>query len=205
MKQFPGTFTAMVACLLAGCGGGGGGGLSPSPGPGPGPTPSPGPAPQLPDPAGAPSLAETLAARYGMVGYPIGAAIEPASTTGGDATLLQRHFSSLTAENAMKPDTLWPNGPPSLPNYGPAEQIVDFAVANGMGVRGHTLLWHRTAPSWLFEHSVLASRMNSWVRKSSRRPTAASEASSPRAASTWPNSRSSSSRTSAFTAIAAAS
>jgi endo-1,4-beta-xylanase len=148
MINFRGACAASMAVLLVACGGGGGDIGGPV---GPGPGPGPGPGGQLPDPASAPSLEATLAARYGTVGYPIGAAIEPGSTTGDDATLLRRHFSSLTAENAMKPDTLWPNGPPSAPNFAPADQIVAFAEANGMAVRGHTLLWHRTAPAWLFQ------------------------------------------------------
>jgi endo-1,4-beta-xylanase len=143
-------FVVSFVLSLAGCGGGGDGSdFEPPPAP-PGP-----PAGQLPNPASAPDLKTVLAAKYGTVNYPVGAAIEPASTTGADATLLRKHFSSLTAENAMKPDTIWPNAPgtsnpaPS-PNFAPAETIVTFAAANGMRVRGHTLVWHTTAPSWFF-------------------------------------------------------
>jgi endo-1,4-beta-xylanase len=55
----------------------------------------------------------------------------------------------------MKPDTIWPNAPgtqepAAAPNFAPADQIVAFATANGMRVRGHTLVWHQTAPSWFF-------------------------------------------------------
>ncbi len=147
----------VAACVLASCGGGGGSGGSGGGGGGitnPPVVPPP-PPPTLPDPATAPALKTVIAGRFGVVNYPVGAAIEPASTTGGDATLLARHMSSLTAENAMKPDTIWPNQPgtqvrTATPNFAPADQIVAFANANGMRVRGHTLLWHQTAPSWFF-------------------------------------------------------
>jgi endo-1,4-beta-xylanase len=98
-----------------------------------------------------------MAARFGVANYPIGAAIEPNATT--DAThsaILLKHFSSITAENAMKPDTIWPNAPGSTtqpaasPDFTRADTIYQFAIGNNMRVRGHTLLWHATAPSWFF-------------------------------------------------------
>ena len=112
----------------------------------------------LPPPASAPPLKTEMAARFGIVNFPIGAAIEPAAITNAtDSALLLKHFSSVTAENAMKPDTVWPNEPGSnpprptiAPDFDPADAIYDFALNNQIRVRGHTLLWHRTAPSWMF-------------------------------------------------------
>lgn len=163
---------AAVACqvilvsavsLIAACGGGGGDSsvpVPPAPSPPPSPPPAPPPAPPpspppLPDPATAPPLKTTIAARFGTIDYPLGAAIETASTTNADAPVLRKHFSSITAENVMKPDTIWPNEPGTTlpadqPNFAPADTLVAFANANGMQVRGHTLLWHQTAPSWFF-------------------------------------------------------
>ena len=40
--------------------------------------------------------------------------------------------------------------PPAAPNFGPGDTLVNFADTNGIEVRGHTLLWHQTAPSWFF-------------------------------------------------------
>ena len=141
---------AMTATLLGGCGGGGGSEpVTPPPGGG-GPI-----TPQLPSPASAPALKTSLAAKFGVVNFPIGAAIEPASTTNADSALLLKHFSSLTAENAMKPDTVWPSIPqtsqPGTPNFTNADTIANYAVANGIRLRGHTLLWHRTIPAWMLE------------------------------------------------------
>jgi endo-1,4-beta-xylanase len=104
-------------------------------------------------------LKTTIATRFGVVDYPVGAAIEPASTNNGDAAVLIKHFSSITGENAMKPDTVWPNAPgtsgaTAMPaataNFAPGDTLVAFADANNMQVRGHTLLWHQTAPDWFF-------------------------------------------------------
>jgi endo-1,4-beta-xylanase len=79
----------------------------------------------------------------------VGAAIEPAQLRNPtDAALLKTHFSSLTAENVMKPHRLAPRE--GRYNFGPADELVRFAEANGMKLRGHTLLWHRNAPRWFF-------------------------------------------------------
>jgi endo-1,4-beta-xylanase len=141
--------TAIAVTLLAGCGGGD----EPfSPPPGNGGTP------QLPSPASAPALKTVLATKFGVVGFPIGAAIEPASTVNAtDSALLIKHFSSITAENGMKPLTVWPNLPGSAPaqpaatpNFFEADVIANFAAANGIQLRGHTLVWHQSAPTWMF-------------------------------------------------------
>jgi endo-1,4-beta-xylanase len=136
---------ALMITLLAGCGGDEP--FNPPPGGG---TP-----PALPSPASAPALKTVIAGRFGVVNYPIGAAIEPASTTNADSTLLIKHFSSITAENVMKPDTLWPSLPgtsqPGTPNFTQADILVNFAQVNNMQLRGHTLLWHRTIPAWMLD------------------------------------------------------
>jgi endo-1,4-beta-xylanase len=138
-----------AAILLVACGGGSG-----DTGPGPPPLTGGGGG-GLPSPASAPALKTVLAARYGVVNFPVGAAIEPGSTTGNDAQILLRHFNSITAENAMKPDTIWPNAagsttqPAAAPNFVPADVLLNFATNNSIQLRGHTLLWHQTTPTWM--------------------------------------------------------
>lgn len=79
----------------------------------------------------------------------VGAAIEPAQLANPtDAALLKKHVSSITAENVMKPHRLAPRE--GRYNFGPADELVRFTQANGMQLRGHTLLWHRNAPQWFF-------------------------------------------------------
>ncbi len=154
MRQFRAATGAALIVMLSACGGGGDGGGSfppPSGGGGGG---------GLPPPSSAPALKTVLAAKYGVVDFPVGAAIEPNSTTNApDRDILLKHYSSITAENAMKPDTVWPNKagtsgataqPADTPNFAPGDTLAAFAFNNNMKLRGHTLLWHQTAPTWFF-------------------------------------------------------
>ena len=34
-------------------------------------------------------------------------------------------------------------------NYGPADGIVNYALSNGMKVKGHCLVWHMQLPDWV--------------------------------------------------------
>ncbi len=155
MRQFRALSGVALVALLVGCGGGSDAGPPVSGGP-----PPPG---GLPPPASAPPLKTNLAARYGVVNFPVGAAIEPLSTTNADRDVLLKHFSSITAENVMKPATVWPNAPgtsgstaqpATQPNFVPADTLADFALNNGIQLRGHTLLWHQSAPEWFFAGDV---------------------------------------------------
>jgi len=111
--------------------------------------------PSLSGPGSSPALKTVIAGRFGVFDYPVGAAIEPSSIADlSDAALLNRHFSSITAENVMKPDTLWPSvpgttQPEATPDFTQADLLVNFAQANNLQLRGHTLLWHQTIPSWM--------------------------------------------------------
>jgi len=111
------------------------------------------PSPAEPEPAAAapapsvepdiPSLAEAYAGLF-----PIGAAIEPAHTSGLRAELLKKHVNMIVAENAMKPASLQPAE--GRFNWEPADRIVEFAKANGMELRFHTLVWHNQVGDWFF-------------------------------------------------------
>jgi endo-1,4-beta-xylanase len=151
MRRYSIAIAAALAMTLAACGGSSEG-LSPESSGGGG-------SGGLPPPASAPALKTQIAVRMGVVGFPVGAAIEADALVGFPADLLRKHYSSITAENAMKPDTIWPNAPgtsggtampAAAPNFAPADTLVIFAFNNGIQVRGHTLLWHRTAPDWFF-------------------------------------------------------
>ena len=67
----------------------------------------------------------------------------------------------------MKPDTVWPNAPGSThrsprpqPNFAPADTLAAFAFANGMQLRGHTLLWHQTAPDLVLRRRSVGNPVN---------------------------------------------
>lgn len=77
----------------------------------------------------------------------IGVAVQP-RTLVSHRDILTRHFTSLTAENHMKLHTIRPTS--TVVDYSGADTIVAFAQENEMKLRGHTLIWHEAAPTWLF-------------------------------------------------------
>ena len=63
--------------------------------------------------------------------------------------VILREFNSITAENAMK---LQPTEPKKGEfNWKDADQIADFCRANGIKMRGHTLMWHSQIGSWMYQ------------------------------------------------------
>jgi GH35 family endo-1,4-beta-xylanase/dienelactone hydrolase len=74
--------------------------------------------------------------------------------------LVKEQFSSFTAENDMKPmfylDRAENKKDPKKYALAPAltfehaKPYLDFAKANGIPMRGHTLLWHNQTPKWFF-------------------------------------------------------
>ncbi|WP_328873292.1 endo-1,4-beta-xylanase [Streptomyces sp. NBC_00287] len=77
----------------------------------------------------------------------IGTAVTGSKLTGTYGEIAAREFNALTPGNAMK----WGSVEPTRGtfNWAEADQIVNFAEANGQQVRGHTLVWHSQNPSWL--------------------------------------------------------
>ena len=118
-----------------------------------------------------PSLREELAAFF-----PIGAAVSNVEISGVHGDLLKKHFNSMTSGNDMKWDATEPN--PGQFVFTNADQQVAFAQANGMLVRGHTLLWHQQIPAWVFtdpltgqpmqpsqaNHDLLLARLENHIR-----------------------------------------
>jgi len=143
-KRLKTPIIALAFCLFAACGGGGGGGGTSG---GKNSNPNLPPAPSLPDPSSAPAL-KTVFAPY----FKIGAAVElnqiDPSTDPADVALLKKHYSSMTAANALKADTIGVG--PGQYNFTPADDLIAFAQSNGIAVRAHTLVWHVTSPTWFF-------------------------------------------------------
>lgn len=79
----------------------------------------------------------------------IGAAVDTTALAHerGYASVLARQFSSVTAENVMKWETV--ESRRGAEDYGQADRLVAFARRNHMMVRGHNLVWHSQLPAWL--------------------------------------------------------
>lgn len=75
----------------------------------------------------------------------IGNAVSAADFDGTRLELLKLHHNVVTAENAMKPDaTQAVKG-----TFTYADSLVDKAIAAGMKVHGHVLVWHQQTPAWM--------------------------------------------------------
>ncbi|MEQ8974463.1 MAG: endo-1,4-beta-xylanase [Coleofasciculus sp. C1-SOL-03] len=63
--------------------------------------------------------------------------------------VLAREFNMVTPENVMKIKPIHPER--DRYDFTAANEIVAFAKAHQMQIRGHTLVWHRSLPDWLTE------------------------------------------------------
>lgn len=89
--------------------------------------------------------AAAVKARY------FGTAVDTLFNAGTNATYfvtLAREFSELTPGNVMKWGVLNRDSR-STYRYSFGDSIVSYAIAHGMKVRGHTLVWHQQNPTWL--------------------------------------------------------
>jgi len=72
--------------------------------------------------------------------FPIGTAIAPRHLA-SHAELLKTQYNSITAENCMKFGVIHPA--PDRYVFEDADQLAAYARANGIKMRGHTLVWHQ--------------------------------------------------------------
>ena len=94
----------------------------------------------------APSLAEAFGARFR-----VGAAVntwnlDPESPA---CAAILRQFHILTLENESKPIGLQPEEGHFV--FEKFDRFAAFGQANGIALRGHTLVWHGQVPMWFFE------------------------------------------------------
>jgi endo-1,4-beta-xylanase len=83
-------------------------------------------------------------------GMLIGAAVRRAQLSeAAYASTLAREFNMLEPEDALKWEVVHPERRSF--DFSQVDQIVDFAIRDGIKVRGHTLVWHRQNPKWLTE------------------------------------------------------
>ncbi|KAB1940194.1 1,4-beta-xylanase [Micromonospora sp. ALFpr18c] len=93
------------------------------------------------------SAGTTLGASAAEKGRYFGAAVATGKLSDNTyVTVLNREFNSVVAENEMKWDATEPQQ--GRFSYTGGDRLVSHARANGMSVRGHTLLWHGQQPGW---------------------------------------------------------
>ena len=82
-------------------------------------------------------------------GVRVGAAVavSPFYNESPYASALGREYNVIVAENAFKFGPIHPG--PQTYNFADADALVNYAEANGMKIRGHTLVWHSQLPSWV--------------------------------------------------------
>ncbi|MCO1597476.1 endo-1,4-beta-xylanase [Micromonospora sp. RHAY321] len=93
------------------------------------------------------SAGTTLKASAAEKGRYFGAAVATGKLSDSQYVgILNREFNSVVAENEMKWDATEPQQ--GRFSYTGGDRLVSHARANGMTVRGHTLLWHAQQPGW---------------------------------------------------------
>ena len=137
MHKFPGIPGLLAGCmglLMVGC--------AETP-----PRNSTGPSPDGGNYGPTPPRGSLRAAAEGA-GRRIGVALSPRITSDTRyAELAAADFNCVTAEYQMKWDPT--EVAPGQFNYTLGDQLVTFAEANGMAIRGHALVWHEALPAWV--------------------------------------------------------
>jgi endo-1,4-beta-xylanase len=91
-----------------------------------------------------PSIAQAYAPNF-LVGF---AALQQ-DLTGSHGQLAALHYNSVTPGNDLKWDTTEPTQ--GNFNFGPGDNILNFAQAHNIKMRGHTFVWHNQVPAWVFQ------------------------------------------------------
>ncbi|QLE02212.1 endo-1,4-beta-xylanase [Galbibacter sp. BG1] len=102
--------------------------------------------------------------------FPLGVAMGEKHLQRQDTVLVPYHFSSITAENDMKPSRTIASENKFTFERGDA--LVDFAKKHGLLVRGHTLVWYNQTDDWFYENdegellskNELFKRMKSYIK-----------------------------------------
>ncbi|MBR6186403.1 MAG: endo-1,4-beta-xylanase [Clostridia bacterium] len=101
---------------------------------------------------------ESLCALTANYGFKLGAPLSYSQMRDKNyLEMVKTHFNSITTTNEMKAYTLLDeratkartDGMPAM-NYTMADQMVQWAMDNGIGVRGHVLVWDAYMTDWFF-------------------------------------------------------
>src|SRR5690349_8564178 len=93
-----------------------------------------------------PSIAQTYADDF-----PVGLAAIQQDLLGPHGQLATLHYTSVTPGNDLKWDTTEPSE--GTFNFAPGDNILNFAQAHNIKMRGHTLVWHNQVPAWVFQNN----------------------------------------------------
>lgn len=65
------------------------------------------------------------------------------------AEIVRTHFNSITSENILKWELVHPQS--QKYDFAAPDRFVEFGEKHGMFIVGHTLVWHKQTPRWVFE------------------------------------------------------
>jgi len=132
------------ALLLASCGGG-------SSSSEPAPEVVVPPTPVVQPTAEGPVLTDGLFKNTFQNDFKIGAALSSYQINNADQNgiLAEAQFNSVTPSFQLKADIIAPTE--GVFDFEQADILVDWAIANGMEVRGHALVWHESTPDYFYE------------------------------------------------------
>jgi endo-1,4-beta-xylanase len=106
----------------------------------------------------------TLAMRDGLY---VGTAVDMAALDNADdpqyRSTVASQFNTVTAENVMKWEVLEPTQ--GTYDWSKADELVNFARANGQLVRGHVLAWGNQLPAWLTNGNFTADELRALLKK----------------------------------------
>lgn len=102
---------------------------------------------------------DTLRSLAEEAGIEIGVAVNADLLAGKGKyrNIVNTQYSSVTAENVMKWESLEPER--GVYDWAAAEALIANAEANGQVVRGHTLVWHNQNPAWLTDGDLTAEEL----------------------------------------------
>ena len=72
-------------------------------------------------------------------------------TPNAESDVVAANFSSITAENEMKPERVQPREGEF--HWDSADKFVAFGERHGMKIIGHCLVWHHQTPGWFFKNA----------------------------------------------------
>ena len=114
--------------------------------------------------AGSHAHAQTMRQEADRAGILMGTAVQPGYLTQpAYAATLAREFNMVEPEDALKWTALRPDE--NTFDFSQADQIVSFAGAHGMKVRGHNLVWGIHNPKWLAGGTFTPQQLNAMLHE----------------------------------------